>query len=173
MPLWFRTPKGVVVRDTPNWYAHQRARVSAQSAASLANLEYPAVGLANTAPQSGAGTPAGVNLHVIGIWTAFTAPVSVYGRYIGGVIPPTNGGSGYAGTPAALYSNDPMPPGMSVTGVELAPSFQDPTYIPDFYNPWYPPWEIAVITPGMTWELYGDMIGATLQVMFDYIWLQD
>ena len=173
MPLWFRQPKGVVVRSTPDWYAHQRARVSAKIAATLAPPEYPAVGLANIPGPSAMGAPASVNLHVIGIWVNFTAPVSVYGRYTMAPLPASASMDFYAGTPVPLYSNDPMPPGMAVVGAETAPSFQDATYIPGFANPWYPPWEIAVITPGMVWELYGDEIEGQLQVMFDYIWLQD
>ena len=101
MPLWFRTPKGVVVRSTPDWYAHQRARVSGMVAATLTPAEYPAVALANIPSPGSMVPPGGYNLHVIGIWVNFTAPASVYGRYVAAPIPPSASMVQYAGMPVS------------------------------------------------------------------------
>lgn len=168
MPLWHRIPKGTYVRPTPDWYAHQRARVAMFIDSTLTPPEYPAVALVNN-------STANVNLHVIGISVTTTTVSSIYGKFITPPLPIASSTDFTVSSPMPLYSTDAMPPGFGVVGKEPKPTFDDAINLQGT-NPvyqWFPPWEIAVIAPMTALELYGDEIDSTIAVMIDYIWMQD
>ena len=167
MPAWFRKPSGTYARSTPDWYAHQRGRASGLINATLMPAQKPCVGLYNNSSPS-------VYLHVIGVMIQNSAPASVWAKYLTGAVPPADSGAtGYASVSVPLYSNDPTPPGVVQLGFDPNLSEEDATLLEGSPVYWYPPWELAVIAPGDTWEFYTNQVNGTLEVMFDWIWMLD
>ena|SRR5580704_1616155 len=170
MPFWSRWPRGIYSRDTPDYWAHNRARASIRFTATAGYN--PAVALLNNV------APAAY-LHVIGLSLEDTSgPVSLFGKFISEPLPPNpNGDTAVIGGPEAIYGNDPMPHGECIFGAELNPDQQTATVF-DIQGPpaffYTPPWEIVVIPPNMAWELYSDFSsGTTILAVFDYVILPD
>jgi hypothetical protein len=170
MPFWSRFPRGIYSRDTPDYWAKNRARASITFSATAGYN--PAVALWNNS------TPAAY-FHVIGLALEDTsAPQTLFGKFIGGALPPNpNGDTALIGQPISIYSDQPMPPGQLQFGQELNPNKMEAT-IYDIQGPpaffYNPPWEIVVIAPNTGWELYSDLIGGTtIMAVIDYVILQD
>ena len=170
MPFWSRYPKGTYVRRSPEWYAHQRARCSLQSNGDGSGFSQ-VYGVMNA-------TGPGVYLHIIGctIFAPSEGPPNVFGRFYNGA-PPTAGMTSPAliSPTSALYSNDPMPYGVGVFGVDPNNTFEDAFLIfAGAFSPvFYPTNEIAVIAPGDTFALYVPFGLSITNLMFEWYWAID
>jgi hypothetical protein len=170
MPFWTRYPKGTYVRRSPEWYAHQRGRCSLMSGADASGLSQ-VYGLFN-------GTGPGVYLHVIGVQIAAGSeglPL-YYGKFYNGV-PPTTGmtASAIISPTSAIYSNDPMPYGVGVFGVDGTVTYDDALVVDAAAAPvqFYPTNEIAVIAPGDTLAFYTPFGLGFFNIMFEWYWAID
>jgi hypothetical protein len=195
MPRWFRVPKGTYTRDTPDWFARQRGRGVVQfNPSRCAGFPFtPSIGLVNA-------NTANVYLHVIG-FTAWCdgdpagpppevfppnpdAGNSLFGRYSSGSpVPIADTNNAIWGPCSPLYSDAPNPPGSTVAGGAVNPTFLDnqvltPTsFGNNFANDtgetlYWPPWDLAVIAPNTTWELYSALAFTGL-FYFEYYWLNE
>jgi hypothetical protein len=170
MPFWSRFPRGIYSRDTPDYWAKSRARASIRFAATSGYN--PAVAIFNNS------TPAAY-MHIIGLSLEDTSgPVSLFGKFIADPLPANpNGDTAILGGPEAIYSDQPMPPGVLQFGQEVNADMKQAT-VYDIQGPpaffYNPPWEIAVVAPNMGWELYSDFSsGTTILMVVDYVMLQD
>jgi|SRR5271163_675845 len=170
MPFWSRYPKGTYVRPSTEWFAHQRGRCSIANGFSLTAGPLIYSLLNNGVPS--------VYLHVIGvtIHQIGEGVLPVYGKFYTGIpnpnlitTPPT------LSPTTAIYSNDPMPPGVGGLGLDPAATFAESFVIPIGLEPivFYPTKEIAVIAPGDVWGLYYGEGAGTFIVMFEWYWAVD
>lgn len=191
MPRWYRVPKGTYTRDTPDWFARQRARVGIQfNPFNLPEWPFtPAVGLVNSNTQN-------VYFHVTAL-TMFTdgdpgppvppvvfppnpfATETLFAKYSTGIIPLPDPNNSIWGPATALYSDAAMPPGSGVAGASQDATFTDNS----IFNP--ASWndtpgetiygrrdELAIVAPNTTWEIYGLNMVSTFFVI-DYYWLSE
>ena len=174
MPRWFRTPKGIVTRRPPDWYAHQRGRCSVQWTPDLSLGAYiSAIALVNS------GLP-GVYLHVFGVQVFQINAAQIYAHYVGQPPPaPPSAQTPLIGPATALYSNDPAPPGNCAVGVaqpEVPGSpgdhFAEPFLFiaPSGWQIQYNVEDLFVLSPGETLEIFSGLNGRW-EAMFDYYYL--
>jgi hypothetical protein len=195
LPKWFRVPKGTYTRDTPDWFSRQRGFGVVQfNPSELAVWPFtPSVGLLNS-------NVANQYLHVIGLTIfvdgdpppAVPPPVSppndfaggtMFARYSQGPDPLSDPSNAIWGPCSPLYSDSPMPPGSTIAGACINPSFTDNqifspfSYVLDEDNAagetlYWPPWDLAVIAPNTCWEIYAAN-PYTGFFRFDYYWLSE
>lgn len=170
MAYWFRQPKGVYTRRTPEWYAHQRGRCSLQNG-SLTDNATRVWGLFNNFPTA-------VYIHIIGIhvYLVLVPQTPIFGKLIMGqpvtsdiAVPATISPS------VPLYPTDPAPHGIGVFGSDPTASFADAFLIgggSGAYD-YYFLGESAIVPPQQSFVLYGDPIIGEFDVMFEWYYAED
>lgn len=170
MPLWSRYPKGTYTRPSAEWYAHQRGRCALAENFDTSGF-YEIFGLFNNSSP-------GVYLHILGVViSAGSEGIPVFYSQIYTGQPPTAGGTSPAliSSTAPLYSNDPMPPGIGVWGVDPNPIIPNAPFFIAGANPavFYPPGEVAVLAPNDTFGVLAAPEFPAFRIMFDWYWAGD
>lgn len=170
MPLWTRYPKGTYVRTSAQWYAHQRGRCSLQSNGDASGFSQVYGLFNNSSP--------GVYLHVLGF--TVEAPSegvpNVFGRFYTGSLPTAGMTAPAIISPTSpIYSNDPMPPGVGVFGVDPANTFADSFLAFAGANTlnYYYTEDVAAIAPNDIFALYVGFGLAVTNLMFEWYWAND
>ena len=170
MPFWSRYPKGTYTRPSGEWYAHQRGRCVLAENTDASGI-FEVFGLwNNSAP--------GVYLHLLGVViSAGSEGIPVFYSQIYTGLPPTAGATSPAliSETIPMYSNDPMPPGVGVWGVDPAVIIPDAPMFVAGETPavFYPPGEVAVIAPNDTFAVTTAPGFPAFRIMFDWYWAYD